>query len=149
MIVLTDRDSRPFQIDENDYDAVQQYTWHIDSAGYPRTSVKRERWIPMRLHVFLLGKAPKGLEWDHKNQDPLDNRRDNIRLATKVIQRRNEKPRIDNESGVRGVHRSGRRWRARISDGKGNVIRLGSFVTVEEAIQVRKEAEQKYWGNDV
>jgi hypothetical protein len=54
------------------------------------------------LHRAIL-KAPPGLEVDHINLDPLDNRRANLRLATGSQNQHNKTKRRDNTSGHKGV----------------------------------------------
>jgi len=50
--------------------------------------------------------------------------------------------RTDNTSGYKGVYRKADRWAARIQY-KGKRYFLGTFDKLEDAIQVRKEAEEK------
>ena len=100
------------------------------------------------LHVFLLGPAPDWLEWDHKNRDKSDNRRDNLHAVTPLENSRNRSLNYNNVSGYRGVSRDGRPyrkpWRVEIKV-RGKVIRIGHFDDLEDAIAARIAAEQKYW----
>jgi hypothetical protein len=74
----------------------------------------------------------------------------NCRWATQLIQSRNTRVFATNSSGVNGVKyrpKNNKRWVARIRhNGKDKF--LGIFMTKEEAIAARKEAEQKYWGDN-
>jgi hypothetical protein len=45
------------------------------------------------LHRLLLGRAPDGLWWDHKNHNTLDNRRKNLRAITPSANAQNRRPR--------------------------------------------------------
>lgn len=84
------------------------------------------------LHRFLLD--PGDLEIDHRNGDGLDNRRDNLRIATRAENSRNTGVRRDNSSGFKGVsfHKQCRKWTAQIKlDGK--LHRLGLHATPELA----------------
>jgi len=85
------------------------------------------------MHRVILD-APPAVEVDHINRNGLDNRRANLRLATRAENTRNAKLSRRNTSGFRGVsfdHFSGR-WLAIVkSDGK--TYRLGAFATPEEA----------------
>ncbi len=74
----------------------------------------------------------------------------NCRWATAETQARNQRIRITNRSGVSGVtvsNESGRKkkFRATFQIGEKRVV-LGSFENIEDAIEVRKQAELKYWG---
>lgn len=122
MVVYTDKHQIPFQIDEDDYFVVAKYFWYIDINGYPRTNIRREGYNRfgkrnqqgMQLSRFLLGKAPHGLIWDHKNQDKLDNQRENIRAVTRIINGRNKGLQSNNPSGVNGVSRWRHKWQVTI-----------------------------------
>lgn len=163
MIMYTDKHKIPFQIDEEDHESVSRYSWYM-SHGYPTTNLRSynplghhwdgSNWygrIPAYLHIFLNGRAPEEREWDHKNRDRLDNRRDNFRIVTKLGNRRNHNPRIENISGYPGIHYvvnslfSG--YCAFITAGKLR-LNLGRFLTFEEAVSARKIAEDKYWGTE-
>lgn len=73
---------------------------------------------------------------DHRNLNPLDNRRENLRLANHTQNSQNQSKRISNSSGYKGVHfnRDGNKWRARIQL-NGERILLGDFKTAEQAAQ--------------
>src|SRR5689334_2630750 len=82
VVLLTDKRKQPFIVDADDVEAVSRYPWAL-SNGYPRTRIgKGATGRSLKLHQFLLGKAPAGLEWDHINRDKSDNRRCNLRLVT-------------------------------------------------------------------
>jgi len=87
---------------------------------------------------------PLGVDIDHINRDRSDSRFVNLRLATRAQNNLNSPGRCDNKTGHRGVHPSRTRWCARISVDK-KIIHLGTFETKDDAIRVRKAAEQKYY----
>jgi len=80
------------------------------------------------------GEIKAGLEIDHINGIKTDNRIENLRLATKSQNQHNSKIRIDNKSGVKGVHwnKKAKKWIAKI---KHNTIEhhLGTFNSLEDA----------------
>jgi hypothetical protein len=82
---------------------------------------------------------------DHINGIQTDNRWENLRMATRTENGRNQKRHCTNTSGYVGVrwHKAGRKWIAQIMVNKKN-IHLGSFEDKDEAIAVRKAAEIKY-----
>ncbi len=98
------------------------------------------------LHRFLMD-APDGLEVDHISGDGLDNRRDNLRLATHTQNAQNQRRRRDNTVGFKGVWRcvSGLKWRAMIQEG-GTRKHLGYFTTPEAAHAAYTEAANRLWG---
>lgn len=82
---------------------------------------------------------------DHKNNNPLDNRRSNLRMASKKTNSQNAKRRSDNSSGFKGVTLSFGKWTAEIKV-NGNRIRLGRYETPETAYSAYCEAAKKYFG---
>jgi len=90
----------------------------------------------VRLGRFLLNPTPD-MVVDHINGDTLDNRRENLRIATKSENQRNR--RISGKTGVRGVGFT--KWEG--PNGKYTVqFRIGSYDTIEEASEVAARARQ-------
>jgi len=89
---------------------------------------------------------------DSMSLDRIDNNKgyfkDNCRWATNIIQGRNQRTRKDNTTGVRGVYfrndTKKNKWRVKITV-NGKEISLGSYKTLEEAKEIRKKSELKYW----
>ena len=147
MILYTDKHRVPFQIDEADYEAVSRYAWHLDTAGYPVTHFgKWPRTRHGRLHALLLGPAPAGLQWDHRDRDKLNNQRGNLRAVTGTVNQRNKGLQSNNSSGINGVHWDPERnkWRAEIRL-PGLNKNLGRFDSIAEASSARKVAEELFW----
>jgi HNH endonuclease/AP2 domain len=100
--------------------------------------------------LYMLGKFPsKDAQVDHVNQIRDDNRWNNVRIVNHTTNSMNMSTYTNNTSGVMGVswHKKQQKWSARIMVNK-KPIQLGSFEDKEEAIKVRKEAEQKYGFHD-
>lgn len=94
------------------------------------------------LHNALM--QPKcGNVIDHINGITLDYRRSNLREVTKHANNLNKK--TYKNSKHRGVSKQGNKYIARIQVNKKSVY-LGRFETVEEAQQIRHQAEIKYFG---
>lgn len=95
--------------------------------------------------------APKGMDVDHVNRDKLDNRKENIRLATrsqnlanisKIYRRTHDLPRgISYNSSVR----SKQPYMARISY-QGKSYFLGNFYTLVEAEAAYKARRKDLYG---
>ena len=100
-------------VDDEDVELVLQYTWRrVDEANtsYARGCI--DHYKSIMLHQ-LIG----GADQDHKNRNGLDNRRCNLRTATKRQQNINrEVPQGINGSGYRGVKvsKNKKRYQARI-----------------------------------
>ena len=84
---------------------------------------------------------------DHRNHDTTNNRRYNLRIATRTQNNTNVKLRTDNSSGVAGVNwnKESNQWVVRISVNKKRIY-LGRYNSFEDAVKVRKQAEEKYFG---
>ena len=88
---------------------------------------------------------PEGMDIDHVNMNPGDNRWANLRLATRSQNLMNTTERSDNKSGRKGVSWRAdiEKWHARITlDGK--IVLLGNFTQLEDAVAAREAAEPKY-----
>lgn len=73
-----------------------------NKEGYVQCKIEGKR---ISLHRLLLElEATDSREVDHINGDPLDNRRENLRVVTKAQQNQNRKVRSDSETGHRNVH---------------------------------------------
>lgn len=89
----------------------------------------------MYLHRLIMGE-PEGLEVDHRNGDGLDNRRQNLRVATHAQNLANQRLSAANTSGFKGVSfdrtRPNKPWAAYIKHG-GRKLFLGRHETREAA----------------
>ncbi|MBD2076289.1 HNH endonuclease [Phormidium sp. FACHB-592] len=87
------------------------------------------------------------LEIDHRNRIKLDNRFENLRLATQQQNRVNRGPSILNKSGYKGVDYDpkAQAWRAQITV-NGKKTGLGGYATPEEAAQVYNDAAFQAFG---
>jgi hypothetical protein len=88
-------------VDDDDYERVMQFRWFawnkpnsdiwyaIRANGYSKWDTSTDRKMPQ----FLLGSLPRGLVYDHINHNGLDNRKENLRVATYAENARNCRPR--------------------------------------------------------
>jgi len=138
------------QIDAEDEALLEGLTLYLGTNGYVYYSVWKDgKSTPFTLHGLLMGHH-SGMHIDHINGDKLDNRRSNLRVVTPQVNQINRKRRNkNNTSGLRGVALSfpGARnpWRAQIT-ANGKNHHLGLFATKTAAIQARRSAELKGFG---
>lgn len=137
------------KIDAADAALVEPWNWsaHVKPTrvyAYRRSGGKLTA-KNLMLHRFILGDVPEGMDVDHINGDPLDNRRANLRVATRAQNVRN-KGGTPGRALPRGVVRQSKRaYRAQIMFNRKH-IHLGSFPTVEAAHEARLAAEILYFG---
>lgn len=82
---------------------------------------------------------------DHINHNRHDNRSKNIRLVSKHLNAINTKLSKKNKSGYKGVLKSkSGKWIAYIFFDRKQMY-LGTFENIEDAVNARKKAEDKYF----
>ena len=96
------------------------------------------------LHNFVM-LPPKGFVVDHINGDGLDNRRENLRIASYSQNSANRGTDIDNKSGYKGVIKIKNKWAAKLNY-KRKTIYIGSFDTAELAARAYDEKAREIWG---
>lgn len=130
---------------------LKELSWYF-LKGYahrkePRPSKKTIYMHRLIMERMLQRKLLSTEHVDHINGNILDNCRTNLRLATHVENIRNQKRRVNNTSGYKGVYKPKRRnrWIARICvNNKG--IHIGSFSTPEEAYKAYCEKAKQIFG---
>ena len=99
----------------------------------------------IRLHRIVAG-ATNGFVVDHISHNTLDNRKSNLRVCTGADNKRNRPAPSNNTLGYKGVVKSGKRFYARIGNGRSKHQYLGSFSTIEEAARVYDRAAKEKHG---
>jgi hypothetical protein len=131
------------KIDQEDVGLVTKYGWSV-SNGYARAEVA-ERTLSM--HRLVLGLPPgRYPEVDHINRDKLDNRKGNLRLATRG-QNNSNAVRKKGKNKYRGVYQVSRNsFKALLSSGSKR-LQLGSYKTAEEAAVAYNQAARQHHGD--
>lgn len=134
-----------FYFDLEDYDKIKDYCWYINNRKYVCAKVDDKQNLMHRIVLQISDEY----EVDHKHgeQSRHDNRKSNLRPCTHSDNMKNVGLRTDNTSGVTGVtwDKKEKIWVVRITiNGKRKY--LGRYKNFQKAISVRKEAEEKYYG---
>lgn len=131
-------------LDPEDTHILNKYSWCI-STGYVRRCehvyIDKNKYSTrvIYLHRHLMN-AIKGQVVDHINGNPLDNRKENLRIVTQQINTRNKRSSKGSTSKYVGVyyHKQNKRWAIQIRiDGK--VISFPTYKTEEEAKEIRNK----------
>lgn len=140
-----------FLIDKEDYERCREYHWSVNKHKSPLNTKKYFYAVHSKmgmLHRFIMD-APKGKQVDHINGDTLDSRKSNMRICTVSENSMNRHFVSDNTSGKIGVCWNSKiptpKWMAYINI-NGKRTHLGYFTTYDEALKVRLDAEEKYYG---
>ena len=131
-----------------DYDKIKNYCWRSDNDNYIISyDTKLNNYSTIWMHRIILNLNDKNLEVDHKNHNKNDNRKINLRVLTHAQNGKNQSLSKNNKSGTSDVcwHKSTQKGQARICVNNKRIY-LGCFSDINEAIKVRKEAEEKYFG---
>lgn len=134
-------------VDEADYVLLKYFRWHL-FGGYVGHSRRDEngKSIVLFMHRIIIN-APDGLEVDHINGNPFDNRRENLRLATRSQNCMNQKPKTrELPKGVSIWRRGGSAHFVAQIKINGKRIFLGRFADQRDAAQAYNVAAKKYFG---
>jgi hypothetical protein len=138
-------------LDVEDYYRFGNFKWSLGGSRKNFYAVrgiknKKEEVEESRLHRAIM-KAPKGRIVDHKNCNGLDNRRENLRIATRAQNACNSRKRKNTSSRFMGVyfHKRGNKWGARLQH-HGKDIWIGYFRSEVDAAHAYDKVAKKYHG---
>jgi hypothetical protein len=139
-LVITDQ---IVELDEQDINYYLQGLY-VATNNFGYKSVKFTRGIhKQKVLSRILLNCPDGLEVDHKDGNTLNNKRDNLRIATPSQNGANRNK--ANNSGYRGVIKVGKSYQAHIKVNY-KIIYLGTFALASFASAAYEAAAKKYFG---
>ena len=158
IIINTNEEQRITIIDTEELEKVKLFglRWCINNPKDPYA--KATKWEIINgepklksyyLHMLIMGlKEGSKVFVDHINHNKLDNRKENLRLVTKLQNNSYRKSKnSNNKSGYRNVFWNSQRekWQVSICKNYKHII-IGYFDDVDEAGRVAEEARQQYFG---
>ncbi len=130
-------------IDADDVEKFGHLTASIEQVNYRIYVTLPDRKV-IGLHRLILD-APKDKWVDHKDNNPCNNRKANLRLATSQQNSYNRGKNSNNTSGYKGVSRVNSKWKASIMV-SGKNISLGYYLNIISAAKAYDKAALKYNG---
>lgn len=141
-------------VDDDDYETLMQFKWVYKKPGHRRTAYAvrgkivgyeaGKKYTTIAMHRVIM-RSPIGYEIDHINGNGLDNRKENLRIATRAQNQQNRNILRHNTSGYKGVSKDRETWRAQIRV-NNTIMRLGRFRDKISAAIAYNEAAKKYHG---
>lgn len=143
-------------MDDDDFERLKAWKWwsEIHHKGSPResirvrgrdTSIPYRSWALKKLHRVVMGTTDPDILVDHINHNPLDNRKENLRLCTTSENKRNSVKQTLGTSRFKGVHLYQGKWWAKITV-SGKRVYLGRYDTEEQAAKAYVDAAQIHHG---
>jgi hypothetical protein len=135
-------------VDDEDYESLTVTSWCISSKGYAKRQTKG-RTITMHRQIMKLINSPSSICVDHKDGNPLNNCKENLRICTHSENQRNraKKHKSKMSSPYKGVSwdNTNKKWMVMVNV-SGKSTNLGRYANEIEAARVYNEFALKNYG---
>lgn len=134
-------------VDDEDYERLKGLKWYAHCARGLWYAVCSNGKKPIHMHHVVL-RLSGDQRVDHRDCDGLNNRKENLRLATHAQNMRNRRRQSNNTSGFKGVYLSkrGDRWLGQIKF-NGQYTYLGSFLQAADAARAYDAKARELYGD--
>lgn len=131
-------------VSDEDFAYLVYWPWHSHGYGYP---MRREGKTHITMHSVIAKRMGIVGMVDHKDRNPLNNQRDNLRLITHATNKLNSELVVKSKTGYRGVYeiRPGR-FRASITVGDKTQY-IGTFSCPKQAAVAYNNEAKKHFGD--
>lgn len=136
-------------VDDADFAWLSQWKWTAQKTDWGFYAMRHEAGRVIFMHR-LINRTPDGMVTDHRDNDGLNNRRENLRDATQLQNMMNRHGKRNGTSRHKGVWADNSRhnrkpWRAAIRLG-GKLKYLGRFSDEDEAGRAYAAAAAQHFG---
>lgn len=136
-------------VDDDNFDYLNQFVWKVIKKVKTYKDVQSTHFGRIvRMSRLVMGITDPNVYVDHKNGNTLDNRKENLRIATPKQNSRNIGKRRGNFTSIyKGVNwnKKSKRWTARISTDSGRKF-LGYYATEKDAALAYNKAALEFHG---
>lgn len=137
----------PCYIDDEDFELVSKHRWVRVITKMNKTYAVSLDDRKVKMHRLIMGVIDSKILVDHINHDGLDNRKNNLRLATKSQNCKNRRSARNSSSKYLGVSKNKKGYfTAQIGLGNKKVKPLGSFSNELDAAIAYNEAAKVIHG---
>ena len=142
------------QVDDEDFERVSAFKWQANvrrrkdgtiQRVYVYRTCRTEGKHTQKLHRFILGISDFKVKVDHKDGNPLNCQKHNLRQATVAENTRNQ--RLHNSTGYKGVawNITSQKWQAKLTL-QHKPVHLGLFTKIEDSARAYDAAAVRLFG---